>query len=48
MDIKNKKNRKLIHSKGVTYFGRDTERSFFFALTGVMLVLGIIAKLGLF
>ena len=38
----------LFCSKGVTYFDKKTERTFFFILTMMMLVLGILAKLGLF
>lgn len=38
----------LFHAKGITYFGRKTERKFYFVLTLIMLLLGIFAKLGLF
>lgn len=33
---------------GVTYFSRETERRFFFVATMVMLVVGILSKLGWF
>jgi hypothetical protein len=36
----------LFHSRGITYFDRRTERSFFFVLTLIMLAWGIIEKLG--
>lgn len=36
----------LFHSKGVTYFDKKTERSFFFVLTLIMLVWGVFAKFG--
>ena len=35
----------LFHSKGVTYFDKKTERAFFFVLTVIMLLWGIITKL---
>ncbi|MDB9822967.1 hypothetical protein OAC89_04625 [Deltaproteobacteria bacterium] len=35
-DVKGK--RMLIHSEGVTYFSKKTERTFFFILTIIMLV----------
>lgn len=38
----------LFHSRGVTYFDRKTERKIFFVLTLTMLLLGVLAKLGLF
>jgi len=38
----------LVHAKGVTFFDRKTERKIFFVLTLIMLLLGILAKLGLF
>jgi hypothetical protein len=38
----------LFHSKGVTYFDKKTERSFFFILTIIMLLLGILTKFGFF
>jgi len=40
------KRKALFHSKGITYFDRKTERTFFFILTIIMLVWGIFAKLG--
>jgi len=45
-EMNNKK--PIFHSKGVTYFDKDTERIFFFILTLVMLCLGILVRLGLF
>jgi len=36
----------LLHSKGVTYFSKKTERYFFFILTIIMLIWGIFAKFG--
>jgi len=45
-ELNNKK--AFFHSKGITYFDKDTERAFFFILTLVMLCLGIFVKLGLF
>ena len=39
--------KKLLHSKGVTYFDKKTERAFFFILTMIMLIWGIFAKFGL-
>jgi hypothetical protein len=38
----------VLHVKGVTFFDRKTERKFFFVLTLIMLLLGVLAKLGLF
>jgi hypothetical protein len=38
----------LFHSKGVMYFDKKTERAFFFILTIIMLVLGMLAKFGFF
>ena len=40
------KRKKVLHSKGVTYFNKDTERAVFFILTLIMLVWGIVAKFG--
>jgi hypothetical protein len=37
----------LFHSKGITYFDKRTERTFFFILTMVMLLWGILTKLGI-
>ena len=42
------KKKALFHSKGVTYFDKKTERSFFFILTIIMLILGVLAKFGFF
>lgn len=39
--------RRIFHKHGVTYFSRDTERRFFFVMTLVMLVLGILYKAGI-
>lgn len=36
--------RPLLHEKGVTYFDKRMERSFFFFLTILMLVWGLIEK----
>ena len=45
----NNRPKKLIQYKnGKIYFNRETERSFFFILTIVMLLLGLLAKAGLF
>jgi len=38
----------VVHANGVTFFDRKTERKFFFVLTLIMLLLGVLAKLGLF
>lgn len=38
--------KRFVHEKGRTYFDRDTERLIFFILTGVMLVLGVLGRLG--
>jgi len=40
--------KKVLHRNGVTYFDKDTERKIFFILTVIMLVLGILVKLGVF
>lgn len=41
--------KKMIQSKrGKTYFSRETERTFYFILTILMLLLGLLAKAGLF
>ena len=40
--------RMLFQSNGKVYFSKETERKFFFTLTLGMLLLGILAKLGLF
>ena len=36
----------FFHSKGITYFNKKTERTFFFILTIIMLLWGILTKLG--
>ena len=36
----------LFYSKGVTYFSKKTERTFFFILTIIMLIWGVFAKFG--
>lgn len=36
-----------LHSKGVTYFDRKTERLFFFIFTIIMLLWGFLVKAGL-
>ncbi len=38
--------RAFIHEKGVTRFGKETERRIFFILTLMMLVWGMVMKLG--
>lgn len=38
----------LLYDRGRTYFSREGERKLFFVLTVVMLVLGVLVKLGLF
>ncbi|MBU4425552.1 MAG: hypothetical protein L6406_12090 [Desulfobacterales bacterium] len=37
----------LFYSKGVTYFSKKAERTFFFILTIIMLIWGIFAKFGI-
>ena len=37
----------LSYSKGVTYFNKKTERTFFFILTIIMLIWGVFAKFGI-
>jgi len=37
----------LFHSKGVTYFSKKTERTFFFTLTIIMLIWGVFVKFGI-
>jgi hypothetical protein len=37
----------LVHEKGITYFNKKTERTFFFVLTILMLLWGILTKLGI-
>ena len=36
----------LFYSKGVTYFNKKTERTFFFILTIIMLIWGVFTKFG--
>ncbi|UCH22257.1 MAG: hypothetical protein JSU83_03165 [Deltaproteobacteria bacterium] len=36
-----------LHQNGKIYFGRNTERKFFFVVTLIMLLLGVLLKLGL-
>ena len=36
----------FFHSKGITYFNKKTERTFFFILTVIMLLWGILTRLG--
>ena len=38
--------KRVYHEKGITFFDRDTERSFFFVMTVIMLVLGLLYKFG--
>ena len=38
----------LLCGNGKIYFGKNTEREFFFVMTVIMLLLGVLAKLGLF
>jgi len=37
----------LFHSKGITYFSKKTERTIFFILTILMLLWGVLTKLGI-
>ncbi len=37
----------LFHSKGITYFSKKTERTIFFILTMIMLLWGVLTKLGI-
>ncbi|MCF8083787.1 MAG: hypothetical protein K9M96_11875 [Deltaproteobacteria bacterium] len=46
MGHETEKKRKVYHSKGVMYFNKDTERGIFFILTIIMLVWGVVAKIG--
>ena len=41
------KKQRFHYEKGVTYFDRRSERTFFFVLTLVMLILGGLVRLGL-
>ena len=43
-DITQKK--PFVHEKGVTWFDKGTERRIFFILTMIMLVWGIVTKVG--
>jgi len=38
--------KRIYHEKGLTFFDRDTERFFFFLMTLIMLVLGLLYKFG--
>jgi len=38
----------LVHKEGITYFSREGERRFYFILTLVMLLAGILYKIGVF
>ncbi len=38
--------RAFLHEKGVTWFDKKTERRIFFILTMIMLVWGIVTKVG--
>jgi hypothetical protein len=38
--------KRIYHEKGITFFDRGTERSFFFVMTVIMLVLGLLYKFG--
>ena len=38
----------LYHKDGKTYFSKKTERNFYFVLTLIMMMLGILTKAGLF
>ena len=40
--------KEIVYRWGRVYFSRETERKFFFILTMVMLLLGLLAKAGLF
>ena len=42
------KKRAFYREKGMIYFDKKTERVFFFVLTLIMLVWGLIEKIGLF
>jgi hypothetical protein len=45
---KNQRQKKAFyHLRGITYFDKRIERTFFFILTILMLICGIIAKLGM-
>ena len=50
MEPKNGEQRRKrpVYQDGKIYFNRATERKFFFALTIIMLLVGVLAKAGLF
>lgn len=37
----------LFYSKGMTYFSKKTERTFFFILTIIMMIWGVLVKFGI-
>ena len=41
-----KQNKRWFHLNGITYFSKKTERTIFFILTILMLLWGILTKLG--
>ena len=43
-----KQKKTWIREEGKIYFNRETEKKIFFGLTLIMLLLGILAKIGLF
>jgi len=43
-----KENKPLIFENGKIYFSKETERKFYFLLTLIMLIAGILYKVGLF
>ncbi len=43
-----KGNKPLIFENGKIYFSKETERKFYFLLTLIMLIAGILYKVGLF
>ncbi|MDY6970714.1 MAG: hypothetical protein SV775_00130 [Thermodesulfobacteriota bacterium] len=42
-----KQKKTVFYSKGVTYFDKKAEQTFFFILTIIMLLWGLFAKLGI-
>ncbi len=46
METTPQKRKWIHHEKGVTFFDRGTERIFFFFMTLIMLVLGLLYKFG--
>jgi len=46
METPTQTKRWIHHEKGVTFFDRSTERTFFFVMTLIMLVLGLLYKFG--